>query len=580
MLKKAALISAGLFMFSTAFAQPDDPGQIHGNVNFTFQQYGEDTLINAVVPPSETAINAYTNLIYTRGKFSTGVRFESYLNALQGYPPNFVGNGIGYRYASYKDDFAEITIGNIYEQFGSGLTMRAWEDRTLGIDNSIDGARLKIKPFKGLILTGVYGKVRVGFNNGLVNSQGFIKGINGELSINEAFGALYDKQMESLENNDIDTPLKATFAKRISEMPLKIGLGGSFVSKYQKDEDPALILPENVGTWSYRLNLQRKGIFWKNEYVYKINDPSTDNRFVYKPGEAFLSTLGYSTKGFGLVLEYKYTDNMSYRIDRGQQLTIGTINFLPALTRPHTYNLAATLYPYNVQFSEVAYQANLSYKIKRGSKLGGRYGTTIAVNYALATSIDSTATISNSNPLYGYNADLFGQRLEDVFFQDFNVTITRKLNKKNKLKLSYINFVYNNDVNQSARDNLGNEVHGNIYAHIGVIDWEHKLNKKNSIRMELQNLTTEEHLGDWATAVIEFTRSPHWFFAVMDQYNYGNEDPERKIHYLLGSVGYIKDAHRLTMSYGRQREGLFCVGGVCRTVPASNGFTVTYSTTF
>lgn len=576
MLKKSAFIGANLFLLFSANAQPNDPGQIHGNVNFTFQQYGEDTLINAAVPPSETAINAYTNLIYSRGKFSAGVRFESYLNALQGYPPNFVGNGIGYRYASYKDDFAEVTIGNIYEQFGSGLTLRAWEDRTLGIDNTIDGARLKLKPFNGLVITGVYGKVRVGFNNGLVNSQGFVKGINGELSINEAFGVINAKA----ENNTETYGKSNKLAKKISEMPLKIGIGGSFVSKYQKDEDPDLILPENVGTWSYRLNLQRKGIFWRNEYVYKINDPSTDNNFVYKPGEAFLSTLGYSTKGFGLVLEYKYTDNMSYRIDRGQQLTIGTINFLPALTRPHTYNLAATLYPYNVQFNEVAYQANLSYKIKRGTKIGGKYGTTIELNYALATSIDSTATISNSNPLYGYNAKLFGQRTDEVFFQDINVTITRKLNKNNKLKLTYINFIYNNDINQSARDNFGNEVHGNIYAHIGVIDWEHKLNTKNAIRTELQNLTTEEHLGDWATAVIEFTRSPHWFFAVMDQYNYGNEDPDRRIHYLLGSVGYIKDAHRLTLSYGRQREGLFCVGGVCRTVPASNGVTVTYSTTF
>ncbi|HML86108.1 MAG TPA: DUF6029 family protein [Bacteroidales bacterium] len=34
------------------------------------------------------------------------------------------------------------------------------------------------------------------------------------------------------------------------------------------------------------------------------------------------------------------------------------------------------------------------------------------------------------------------------------------------------------------------------------------------------------------------------------------------------------------MSYGRQREGLLCVGGVCRQVPAATGFTLTLTTSF
>jgi hypothetical protein len=86
--------------------------------------------------------------------------------------------------------------------------------------------------------------------------------------------------------------------------------------------------------------------------------------------------------------------------------------------------------------------------------------------------------------------------------------------------------------------------------------------------------------GNWATIVAEYSISPNWFFAVMDQYNYGNNNPDLRLHYLIGTVGYLKDATRIAVNYGRQRAGLFCVGGVCRFVPASNGLTLTVSHSF
>ena len=36
----------------------------------------------------------------------------------------------------------------------------------------------------------------------------------------------------------------------------------------------------------------------------------------------------------------------------------------------------------------------------------------------------------------------------------------------------------------------------------------------------------------------------------------------------------------LVLGYGKRREGIFCVGGVCRAVPASNGFEVTFTSSF
>jgi hypothetical protein len=67
---------------------------------------------------------------------------------------------------------------------------------------------------------------------------------------------------------------------------------------------------------------------------------------------------------------------------------------------------------------------------------------------------------------------------------------------------------------------------------------------------------------------------------MLDQYNYGNKESDKRIHYFYGSVGYIKNANRFSIGYGRQRAGIFCVGGVCRVVPASNGLTFSMTSTF
>ena len=69
-------------------------------------------------------------------------------------------------------------------------------------------------------------------------------------------------------------------------------------------------------------------------------------------------------------------------------------------------------------------------------------------------------------------------------------------------------------------------------------------------------------------------------FSVLDQYNYGNKEEAKKIHYFFGTVGYINKANRFTLSYGRLRAGTLCVGGVCRVVPASNGVSFSITSSF
>ena len=99
-------VLAGILFPLSLLAQDSggDEGQVTGNVQLLFQTYQEDSLIGAQVPPSKTGFNAFGNLIYTKGDFAAGMRYESYLDPILGYPGRFRGSGIGYRYASYTKE--------------------------------------------------------------------------------------------------------------------------------------------------------------------------------------------------------------------------------------------------------------------------------------------------------------------------------------------------------------------------------------------------------------------------------------------------------------------------------------------
>ena len=120
-----------------------DFGTLTGSVQTDFRYYVEDSVIGAAVPLEKIGFNNYFTLNYERGNFRAGVRYETYLPALLGYPSSMRGTGIARRYMGYTLKGLDVTVGNLYEQFGSGMVLRAQEDRFIGIDNSIDGLRVK-----------------------------------------------------------------------------------------------------------------------------------------------------------------------------------------------------------------------------------------------------------------------------------------------------------------------------------------------------------------------------------------------------------------------------------------------------
>lgn len=562
-----SLLSIFCLLISYSLVAQDD-FNVRGNFSVEGQYYREDSAITAVVPDEQVALQGFGNIILTKGKFETGLRFETYVPSFVGYPAGAAwdGTGIGYRYAKYNDDRLEITVGNFYEQFGSGLILRTWEDRGLGVDYALDGVRVVARPIDGVTVKGLYGKQRFNFDDGLQNGDGIVRGADIEFNLNQL--------LDSIMN-----------------LGGQWYIGGSFVSKYEEDRSSAFDFPENVGAGSIRLRYQNQGFQFSGEYARTSQNPSRMNSQIveipdslnpstglFQYGQALQTTFSYSKKGFGVSLTASSLANMAFQSQRGADAFDSWINYLPPTSVLQT-TLLAQFYPYATQPNgEVAARADLFYKIPKNTLLGGKYGMKIDLSYTHVQAPDFPTVDGLEENRKGIEPNLFTWG-DKTYYADFNARITKKFSRKFKGSLFYMNIVYDNDVILGAYDYDNVAAEGTIYADLISFEGDIRLKKGHNFRFELQALFTDQHLQDWLAIVTEYTISPHWFFSIVNQYNYGNADGD-KYNFPVASAGYISGSNRISFSYGRQRAGVFCVGGVCRVVPASNGLTVTLTSSF
>lgn len=528
-------------------------GQVNGNFQMDAQFYRTDSAIQAFAVPEKMMMNSWTNLTYNLGNFNTGMRFETYLNPVNGYDPRFKGAGVPYWFIDYRADQLQVTAGHIYEQFGSGMAFRTYEEHNLGYDNALRGVRVKFNPMNGVEFKAIWGTQRYFWEQG----PGIVRGGDVDINLNQAI-----KSFESSK--------------------LKVQMGGSFVSKYQPNETITdnegneLILPLNVGTSAGRINLGYGRFGLSAEYAYKINDPSAANKYIYRPGQSLLVTTTYSQKGLGIMLQAKRIDNMSFKSKRTETGNVLDISYLPAITRQHAYSLAA-MYPYATQPNgEMGLQGQINYNIKKGTLLGGHYGTDIALNFSAIASpkLEMIDTVAISTPgTKGYDSPFFAIG-DQLYYRDINLEIGHKFNKQFKGILTLMHEDYNIEV---IEGHTGEEM---VHANIVIAELTYKFTGTRALRGEFQWLDTKQDDGSWAMAMLEYTIAPKWFFSVTDMYNYGNDVADNRLHYPLVSFAYNNNANRIQVSYGKQREGIVCVGGVCRSVPASNGLTVTITSSF
>ena len=506
----------------------------------------EDTKIGAQKYDEWALANTYADLRLQSRYVDAGARLEWNQFPLPGYEADFKGWGLANFYTKAHWKNGSVTLGDFYEQFGSGFILRTYEERSLGVDNSLRGAHVAWNPYRGIALKVLSGRQRRYWQH----NESWVSGADAELSLDE-------------------------WIRPLSEHGTYLTLGGSYVNKYEEDEDlfvdatHTLNLPTMVHAFDVRARLQTGGWNILAEYARKGQDPCFDNSYIYRPGYVAMLSGSYSKRGLSILLQAKRSDNMSFRSRRGQLGTSSMINHLPAFTLDHTYALAA-LYPYATNANgEWAYQAEFGYNFKRKTALGGKYGTTVKVNFSHVHAIETNPHLLGGRLMGsdGYGSP-FWKWGDETYYQDLNIQLDKKLTADWKLNLMYMYQRYN----KTAVEGEG----GMINSHIVIGEAKWRINKKLTLRGEAQYLFTPDDEGDWAFGLLELSVNPHWMFTVSDMYNVG----ETGNHYYQVGATYNVGAHRLQGAYGRTRAGFNCTGGVCRWIPATRGFTLSYNYNF
>lgn len=523
--------------------------------------------------------NTYVTGVLQNNWLEARMRFEELSRPMPGHEAN-KGRGIPHieltgRYGNIVD----LTLGDFYDQFGSGIVLRSYEERNLGIDNSIRGARITTRPVQGVAFKALVGQQRNYFDRPMKffnRDRGFLTGFDLEFGIDRWF-------------------------KAMSQSGTYLSLGGSFVTNHESSTDipvtanQKLNLPENVPTMGARFAFQKSGFSLNGEYAYKYNAPTADNKYIYHDGSVAMLSTSYSKRGMSLLLQAKRSENFNYLSDRSALGLPLHINYLPPFSKQQTYSLAA-LYPYATQpGGEWAFQGEFSYTFKRRTALGGRYGTHIAINASHIRGLQRDWMDRSGNPISigdadfesrimggnGYSASFF--KTGKLYYQDINFEIAKKVTPTYSFQFTYLNQIYNKEAVQGHLDdydlqNLADgvkhpfEYHTNVF----IYDGKHKLSNKVQLRTELQYMTTKQGEGDWLFGLAEVSIVPGLMFTLSDQYNVGLTDK----HYWMGSVAYTKGSQRIQLSAGRTRAGMNCSGGVCRLMPATSGIYLSYNGNF
>lgn len=562
---KIKVLFITLSFLSVTAQERKENGRFFGGFETNAQRYLE--FENDENSPEYFRSNNYLQLNYEIKKWTFGIQVEGYeKQALLNYNPGFDGTNVATYFAKYKSKKFEATAGYFYEQYGSGMILRAWEDRSLGINTALRGGKIFYKPTKDIKLKAFYGQQRTGFKV----SEGQLYGFDIEANLSDWF---------SFQESDLE-------------------IGFSNVNRYEKIDEAFIANPSfspTTNAYSFRTSFTQ-GIFYSSlEANYKSKDAtlnritnSISNEFI-NDGNAIQLNLGVAKDGLGIDLTLRRTENMLFTSERIPN-AIGlnqssldyfdkVINYTPALTKQHHSNLA-NIYVYQAQAGvefksneimksgETGGQIDVVYEFAKDTKFGGKYGTKVALNFASWFNLPGTYRAVPAK----YETNFFG--VGEKYFSDLNLEVKKQFSENTRASFLYVNQYYNKPwVEDASHD---------VNTHIFYTELIYNLTKSRSIRIDAEHMWADADFKNWIGGSLEYNFNENFSLYSMDIVNYGNtkDSEEKNKHYLTLGGAYRNGATRIALGYGRQRGGLVCVGGVCRFVPESTGISLSFNTAF
>lgn len=527
---KRLLLALPVFFFLQSTAQQGNlSGDLMMNINFFQRDTNIKAAGNQLYDNFLSGGEGWLSLRYSGHGFTGVVRFDGFNNSnLQNPTSALTAAGIGMFSLSKEAKKLTITAGHIYDQIGSGIIFRAYEDRGLLIDNALFGLHLRYRVNDHLSVKGFTGQSK----NLFERWQPILKGFNAESDFDLFKGKAHITPGLGIVNRTMDQKSMDNLVSNINNMPER----DRFIPKY------------NVNAMSLYNTLNAGSISWYVEGAFKSEEAIVlDNTLRNRTGSVLYSTLGFAMNKLGVNFAVKRTRYFVMRTSPNENLLKGVFGWQPIIAQIRPQRLIARYTPPSQDLSEMAYNANAFYTPSDKLTFNGAY--------------------THINTLAG-----------DALYRELFAEAEIRSVKKFLFHFGAQYLVYNQSIYQQKIKTEYPDVHA-ITPFLEVV---YKLTKKKSLRGELQYMSTKQDYGSWGFLLLEYNISPNWSFAVSDMYNI---DPNEKHvkephHYPNVFVAYIKDAHRFTAQYVKQVDGINCTGGVCRYEPAFSGFKIGVTSTF
>ena len=517
-------------------------GAFQSNANFFIR----DEKIGAFNLPHydnlKIGADAWLNLNYTNEKFGleAGVRMDVFYNSILRVPTTpYTAVGIGNFYIKKKVKDLTITGGYIYDQIGSGIIFRSYEERPLGIDNAILGARLEYD-FKEVVrLKAFAGVQKLKFSI----QKPIIFGFNADGNFNIKDKVLLQPGVGIL-NRSMD---KESIDQVVSTIETYDTLG-RFVPKYNTYA-ATFYNTLTAGSFSWYV----EGAFKTREAIKKDQIRDAKDTLINSSGNCVFTTMNYSKKGFGVTFQFKRTENFYLHTSPNptEALFDGLLSFLPPVSRQNSLRLPALYFAQSLENRELSFGTEITYSPNR------------KMTFTVQGAYIRDFLLKQYNPS------------DTAFFGEAYIAGQFKPTKSLEFEIGFHFARYNKFIYRK-------EGHHDINAYTPFFELSYKINKKMSIRTEWQYQHVIKDYGQWIFGLIEFNFAPHFSIAVSDMWNF-KPNPEinpNANHYYNIFAAYTHGANRFSLAFVKQVEGIVCTGGVCRLEPAFSGVKLGINSTF
>ena len=527
-MKKVLLSLLSVIGLSATAQQGNLSGDLMMSVNF-FQR---DTNIKAAGNPLYDNFlsggEGWLGLRYSGYGFTGTVRFDGFNNSNLLNPTSaLTAAGVGMFSLSKEIKDLTITAGHVYDQIGSGILFRAYEDRGLLIDNALFGLHLKYRLANRFTVKAFTGQTKFLFERYKPILKGFTAegdfDLGPKVHITPGIGAV---------NRTMDQ----------SSMDLVI----STINSYKPEDRFIPTYNSYAGTVYNTLNA---GDFsWYVEGALKSREAvATDAGLQNVSGSVIYTTLGYARSKWGLNASFKRTENFMMRTSPNEQLIRGLYNWQPIIAQIRPQRVIARYTPPSQDLSEIA----------------------STVNAFITPNEDLTFNLN-----YTHINSLNGDTLYREIFADAEIRSLEKF----IIHVGMQYLVYNQSLyQQKVKANYPNVIALTPFAEV-----VYRISDQKSIRGEVQYMSTKQDFGSWLFGLLEFNIASKWSFALSDMYNIAPnyKHVNKAQHYPNVFVARTVGPHRFTAQYVKQVEGINCTGGVCRYEPAFSGFRIGIISTF